>query len=446
MSVKSGISLKEAGGNGKKGNVSVNAKQYVLDTNVLIHDPQSILKFEDNDVVIPMIVIEELDKLKKGESEVAYSARQALKLLDSLREKGNIAEGIRLDSGGTVRVEKSRASGSTPDNEIIDVAYQLDRLNGASDSRRENGNRPAILVSKDTSVRIKGEAMGLLVQDYLNDKTSIFKQYGRVLSESDYSNGIRSVRYRLSGEELYRMVGEGDSESDGTRVKRGKILEGFGPKNIEQEAAIDALTNPEIEIVALTGAAGTGKTLLAICAGIHQTTKKQPLYEQMIVARPIVPMGNDLGYLPGTLDEKLVPWSQPIFDAMECIIKTPKGQRKDNYAAEYPSYQYLIDSGKLQIEALTYIRGRSLPDRYFIVDEAQNLTKNTMKTIITRCGEGTKIVFTGDIFQIDSPYLDSMSNGLSYMISRFINEDNFAYINLKESVRSRIAEQGASLL
>jgi PhoH-like ATPase len=199
--------------------------------------------------------------------------------------------------------------------------------------------------------------------------------------------------------------------------------------------------------MALTGAAGTGKTLLALAAGIHQTTKASPLYEQVVVARPITPMGNDIGYLPGDIHEKLGPWMQPIFDNLEVIVNTPKDQVKDNSpASRYASYQYLIDSGLLQIEALTYIRGRSLPRRYFIVDEAQNLRPLDVKTIVTRCGEGTKLIFTGDLDQIDTPYLDDASNGLAYLISRFINEENFCYLNLKGTVRSRLAEQGARLL
>ena len=203
----------------------------------------------------------------------------------------------------------------------------------------------------------------------------------------------------------------------------------------------------QLEVVALTGSAGTGKTLLALAAGIHQTTKKAPLYEQVVVARPVVPMGNDIGYLPGDVNEKLTPWMQPIFDSLEVIVNTPKGYMKDETsAARYRSSQYLIETGVLQIEALTYIRGRSMPLRYFIVDEAQNLRPIDVKTIITRCGEGTKIVLTGDMQQIDTPYLDSKSNGLAYLISRFINEENFCYLNLSCTVRSRLAEQGARLL
>lgn len=414
-------------------------KTFVLDTNVLIHDPESIFKFEDNDVLIPLVVIEELDKLKKGHGERAYSSRHALKLIDKLRETGNIVSGVELKTGGKLVVVNitSISEGLSPDNRIIRTALHLQK----SDQCREC---PVILVSKDTAVRIKAESQGLKVEDYKNDKTSIFKEYGRVLNNTDYPNGIRSVRYMQSGgNDIYRLQGENRQ----IKIKSGKSLDNIFPKNIEQECAIDGLTSPEIEIVALTGTAGTGKTLLALAAGIHQTTKKSPLYEQVLVTRPVIPMGSDLGFLPGDIEAKLAPWMQPIFDNMEVIVNTPKGQVKDfTNASKYKNYQYLIDSGILQIEALTYIRGRSLPKRYFIIDEAQNLRPLDVKTIITRCGEGTKIVFTGDLNQIDTPYLDAMSNGLAYLISCFINEENFCYLNLTGTVRSRLAEQGARLL
>ncbi len=414
-------------------------KTFVLDTNVLIHDPDCIFKFDDNDVVIPMIVIEELDKMKKWNLEIAYSARQALKNIDNLRENGNIAAGISMDNGGTLTIEHIQHFSDmlSADNTIIQTALHI------MENMNKIGYRPVILVSKDTALRIKAEAVGLYAEDYKYDKTAMFRNYGRVLNEKDYTNGILSVRYLQSGDNIYRLQGE-DKE---IKIKRGKALENISPKNIEQECAIDALTNPDIEVVALTGPAGTGKTVLALAAGIHQTTKKSPLYMQVLIARPVVPMGRDLGYLPGDIDDKLAPWMQPIFDNLEIIVNTPTNQFKDNTAiSKYQGYQYLIDTGILHIEALTYIRGRSLPNRYFIIDEAQNLRPLDVKTIITRCGEGTKIVFTGDLNQIDTPYLDAMSNGLSYLISRFINEENFCYLNLKNSVRSRLAEQGARLL
>lgn len=422
-------------------------KIFVLDTNVLIHDPNSIFSFDEHDVVIPFVVLEELDRLKRGHGEIAASARAALRLVDHLRERGPLISGIEMGTGGLLSISIALSSsvsgfmdGVSEDNKIIKTAL------GVVEKRQtdETGNIvPVILVSKDVTVRIKAEACGIEAEDYKNDKTTLFQKYGRVLEESDYTNGIHSIRYLRSVEDIYRLQGADNR----TKIKNGKSLDGISAKNVEQRCAIDALINPDIEVVALTGSAGTGKTLLALAAGIHQTTKKSPLYEQVVVARPVVPMGNDIGYLPGDITEKLAPWMQPIFDSLEVIVKTPKGHFKDDTSTTpYRSFQYLIDSDVLQIEALTYIRGRSLPQRYFIVDEAQNLRPIDVKTIITRCGEGTKIVFTGDLNQIDTPYLDARSNGLAYLISRFINEENFCYLNLSCTVRSRLAEQGARLL
>lgn len=422
-------------------------KIFVLDTNVLIHDPNSIFSFDKHDVVIPFVVLEELDRLKKGHGEIASSARDVLRIIDHLREKGSLTSGIGIGTGGMLFIGTTLSSapttfmdGVTEDNKIIKTALSVVEKQQTD----ERGNSASVtLVSKDTTVRIRAEGCGLHSEDYENDKTTLFQRYGKVLGETDYSNGIHSIRYLSVGEDIYRLKGSDNQ----TKIKNGKSLEGINPKNVEQRCAIDALLNPDIEVVALTGSAGTGKTLLALAAGIHQTTKKSPLYNQVVVARPIAPMGNSLGYLPGDLDEKLTPWMQPIFDNLEVIVNTLKGHIKDETStAQYRSFQYLIDTGVLQIEALTYIRGRSLPLRYFIVDEAQNLRPIDVKTIITRCGEGTKIVLTGDMQQIDTPYLDSRSNGLAYLISRFINEENFCYMNLRCSVRSRLAEQGARLL
>jgi PhoH-like ATPase len=422
-------------------------KIFVLDTNVLIHDPKSLFSFSDSDVVLPFVVLEELDKLKKGHGEIAASARAALRTIDYLRETGSLHPGIEMKTGGRLSIGTKLShtvsafmDSGTEDNRIIKTAL------GVVEEKRTDGSGsllPVTLVSKDTAVRIKAETCGLHAEDYKNDKTTLFQKYGKVLEQSDYTNGICSIRYLRAEEDIYRIQGPDIH----TKIKNWKSLDGIAPKNVEQRCAIDALTNPDIEVVALTGSAGTGKTLLALAAGIHQTTKKSPLYEQVVVARPVVPMGHDIGYLPGDVQEKLAPWMQPIFDSLEVIVRTPKGNMKDDTpASQYRSFQYLIDAGILQIEALTYIRGRSMPQRYFIVDEAQNLRPIDVKTIITRCGEGTKIIFTGDLRQIDTPYLDAKSNGLAYLIDRFINEENFCYLNLSHSVRSRLAEQGARLL
>jgi PhoH-like ATPase len=419
-------------------------KTYVLDTNVLIHDPEAFLHFEENDVVLPITVIEELDKLKRGNGEIPYSARQALRLIDSLRELGNLSSGVSLPGGGLMRViveEDSHLYKQSNDNRIISAAVSLAQGNGTS--------QPVVLVSKDTSVRIKADVLRLVTQDYLTDKTTVFQKYGNVLESQETSSDIRSVRYLKSGDKIYRLYGENKMEL----IRRQRSIMSISPKNVEQECAIDALLSDHINVVALTGRAGTGKTLLALAAGIYLCTRSPhksssdhgSRYEQVVVGRPIVPMGNDIGFLPGDIEEKLNPWMQPIYDNLDVLVGTPK-ENMDDKDIYYRSADYLTESGIVHIEPLTYIRGRSLPRRYLIIDEAQNLRPLDVKTIITRCGEGTKVVFTGDLEQIDSPFLDAASNGLAYLINRFIQEENFCYLNLKKGARSSLAERAAELL
>ncbi|MEW6601495.1 MAG: PhoH family protein, partial [Nitrospirota bacterium] len=407
----------------------------------LIHDPEACLNFADNDVVLPITVIEELDKLKRGNGEIPYSARHALRLIDSFRQMGQLATGVELPSGGLLRVvieENRHLEKHSNDNKIISTAVSL--------SVNDSNSSPVILVSKDTSVRIKADALRLVTQDYLKDKTTVFQKYGNILEDSAEINGIKSVKYLKSGDKIFRVYGEDRMEL----IRRQRSVMHIAPKNLDQECAIDALLSTNINVVALTGRAGTGKTLLAVAAGLHFCTKKiaadqQKTYEQVMVARPIVPLGNDIGFLPGDIKEKLHPWMQPIYDNLDVIVGT-SDELMEEKTTNYRSSDYLVESGLVHIEPLTYIRGRSLPRRYLIIDEAQNLRPLDVKTIITRCGEGTKVIFTGDLEQIDSPYLDSASNGLAFLIKRFIDEENFCYLNLKHSARSALAEQAAMLL
>ncbi|MDH4028164.1 MAG: PhoH family protein [Nitrospirota bacterium] len=420
-------------------------KTYVLDTNVLIHDPEAILHFVDNDVILPITVIEELDKLKRGNGEIPYSARQALRLIDSFREKGNLSKGVKLPGDGLLRVmieKKNSLSVHSNDNRIISAALSI--------ANEKDNVQPVILVSKDTSVRIKADSLGLNTQDYLRDKTTVFQKYGSIHEGDKAPDDIKSVRYLRSGDKIFRVYGENNMEL----VRRQRAIMNIAPKNIEQECAIDALLSEQINVVALTGRAGTGKTLLALAAGLYMCTKtthykNQPdhhnRFEQVVVGRPIVPLGNDIGFLPGDLKEKMHPWMQPIFDNLDVIVGTSDRGRLDE-EAEYRSADSFIESDIVHIEPLTYIRGRSLPRRFLIIDESQNLRPLDVKTVITRCGEGTKVIFTGDLEQIDSPFLDAASNGLAYLINRFIQEENFCYLNLKTSARSALAEQAAKLL
>jgi PhoH-like ATPase len=393
---------------------------------------------------LPITVIEELDHLKKGNGEIPYSARHALRLIDSFREEGNLSAGVVLAGGGTMRVvfaEEKSANKTSNDDRIIATALVL--------MKKSKDDQPVILVSKDTSVRIKADTFGLVTQDYLTDKTTIFRKYGRIMKGDADPSDIRSVRYLKSGEKIFRVYGQNNMQL----IRRQRSVMSIFPKNVEQECAIDALLADSVDVVALTGRAGTGKTLLAIAAGLYLCTKTShkiaehaKKFDQVMVARPIVPMGQDLGFLPGDIKEKLYPWMQPIYDNLDVIVGTPNVEHGDEKESHYRSSEYLIESGVVHIEPLTYIRGRSLPRRYLIIDEAQNLRPLDVKTIITRCGEGTKVVFTGDLEQIDSPFLDAASNGLSYLINKFINEENFCYLNLKKGARSALAERAAELL
>jgi PhoH-like ATPase len=331
------------------------------------------------------------------------------------------------------------ASELSADNSIVLTAVRM----------KVNNPDPVVMVSKDTAVRIKAETLGVSAENYRSDKSTIFQSCGKVLDGDGNGETFGSLRYRRMPSGLERAVGPGEWAPLG---EAGECM-GIAGRNPEQECALDALTARSVDVVALTGKAGTGKTLLALAAGIELCTRMRARaegsaagYEQVMVARPIVPLGRDLGYLPGEVGEKLIPWMQPIYDNLDVIVGTPGEGKDSNPAFKYRSADYLIESGVVHIEPLTYIRGRSLPRRYLIIDEAQNLRPLDVKTIITRCGEGTKVIFTGDLDQIDQPYLDATSNGLSYLISRFINEANFCYLNLSISARSPLAEQAAELL
>ncbi len=413
-------------------------KTYVIDTSVLVHDPQALEKFQDNHLVIPITVIEELDGLKRGHGSVARSSRQALRAIDGMRERGgDLARGIKFPGGGSIRVVLGDGGAHagrqlSGDDRIIKTAV---------DMKGQGGGAPVVVVSKDTAVRIKSEALGVEAQDYKHDKTTAAKEFGAVLDDGDpRARMISSVRYQISGDRIFRLWGE----TSQMPIKRQRAVSGIAPKNPDQECAIDALTADEVQVVALGGRAGTGKTLLSLAAGLHE--KEKGRYEQVLVARPVVPMGQDLGYLPGDVEEKLRPWMQPIFDNLDVIVGTPQEKKEDRHISRYRSSSYLVESDAVHIEPLTYIRGRSLPRRFMIIDEAQNLRPLDVKTILTRAGEGTKVVFTGDLDQIDTPYLDSYSNGLAYLIGRFINEESFCYLNLARSARSALAEKAGELL
>ncbi|RIX59355.1 PhoH family protein [Paenibacillus nanensis] len=441
-------------------------KIFVLDTNVLLHDPQSLFSFDDNEVIIPAIVLEEIDSKKRLADELGRNARHVSRLLDQMRESGHLHEGIDLPSGGLIKVELNHRSfvrvqemfgEMSNDNRILAVAlnYQMEQENA------EN-SRSVVLVSKDVLVRIKADVLGLQAQDYLSD---------RVLDNSEFYNGNITLhvhpsvidefytyrflsvnhlqlRDRLHPNEFVILRDEmGTSKSALLKVSQdGMRLEplylsndpvwGITARNAQQRMALELLLNDDIPLVTLSGKAGTGKTLLALAAGLLKVEDEHK-YKKLLIARPVVPMGKDLGYLPGEKEEKLRPWMQPIYDNLEYLFDTKKAGDID---------KILMGMGSIQVEALTYIRGRSIPGQFIIIDEAQNLTKHEVKTIVSRVGEGSKIVLMGDPGQIDHPYLDSISNGLTHIVEKFKAESISGHMTLEKGERSKLAQHAADLL
>ena len=442
-------------------------KNYVLDANVLLHDPHAIFKFEDNDVIIPIFAIEEIDQFKREGSERGRNARTIARLLDELRREqtSTLAKGVPLESGGMLRIAIPE---QRPDALVGLESHSQDLaiLQTAIDARDRDPSRPTIFVTMDTNLRIRADAIGVNAETYENQRVKdpelehsvieievsgsdvdAFFQNGRVAPPglaTLYPNAC--VMLRDAGAPTHTALGRFDSargEIAALRVGREGVM-GVRPRNKEQAFALDLLLDDSVRLVTLIGKAGTGKTLLAIAAGLKRTTE-DGAYTRLLVSRPIMPLGRDLGFLPGDVDEKLNPWMQPIFDNLEFLFSngSPAASGKGR---QERGFLELLENGTVQVEPLTYIRGRSLPHQYLIVDEAQNLTPHEVKTIITRCGEGTKIVLTGDPHQIDNPYVDHASNGLSVVAARFKSERIAAHVVLAKGERSELAELAANLL
>jgi PhoH-like ATPase len=438
-------------------------KNYVLDTNVLLHDPRALFQFKDNNVIIPIYVVEEIDKFKRDLSELGRNARQVSRDLDAFREEnGSLTEGVPLESGGTLRVlftqrelPRELMNQHIADNRILALAM---------DVKEREPNLRCVFVTKDINLRIRADALGLVTEDYENDKIENPEVYMGVrelevgkgdiddfyargeLAPPDGINGVYPNEFAL----LKDRNAPNHTALSKYNAHKGRFVPllkslkegawGLRPRNKEQSFALDLLLNDEIKLVTIVGKAGTGKTLLAIAAGLQKTMEEQ-VYQKMLVSRPVFPLGKDIGFLPGTVEEKLNPWMQPIYDNVEFLMGLSRADKKAGR-----SYRELIDLGLVAIEPLTYIRGRSIPNQYIVVDEAQNLTPHEVKTIITRVGDNTKIVLTGDPYQIDNPYVDSTSNGLVHVVNKFKHERLAGHITLTKGERSALAELASNVL
>ncbi|QMV40401.1 PhoH family protein [Cohnella cholangitidis] len=435
-------------------------KIYVLDTNVLLHDPLSLFAFEDNEVIIPSVVLEEIDSKKRLADEIGRNARNISRELDSMRTLGQLHNGVTLPSGGLLKVEMNHRrfvrvqelfGEMTNDNRILAVA-----LNYHLEEQESADPRPVIIVSKDVLVRVKADVLGIIAQDYLSDQTvSISDQYSGHMTlhvhpsviDEFYSTrflGVNQlgIKVTLHPNEFVILRDElGTSKSallkvtpDGNRLEplhmSNDPVWGITARNAQQRMALELLLNDDIPLVTLTGRAGTGKTLITLAAGLMKV-EDEHRFKKLLIARPVVPMGKDIGYLPGEKEEKLRPWMQPIYDNLEFLFDTKKAGDLD---------KILMGMGSIQVEALTYIRGRSIPGQFIIIDEAQNLSKHEVKTIVSRVGENSKIVLLGDPEQIDHPYLDSQSNGLTYLVERFKEEGISGHVTLEKGERSRLAQ------
>jgi PhoH-like ATPase len=444
-------------------------KIYVLDTNVLIHNPDALFAFEDNHIVIPITVIEEIDNFKKGLDEKGRNARQIGRLLDELRQSGSLQKGVKTPRGGTISVALSRYISATAQEILINDTNDNLIIGTALFIRKENPSVPVILVSKDANVRIKADAVGLKAENYETEKINFNELYnGFSVLECDQELLDKFKKEKLLKNEFGNFVPNqflklvcSGTEEETTEIARynhatdafyplafyqNQELFGISARSPEQSMAFDLLLDPAVKLVSLIGKAGTGKTLLALAAGLNQVVEKD-LYTRLVVSRPVFPLGKDLGFLPGSKAEKFNPWMQPIYDNMEILLtnKTDEESKANGriFGKKKPSLNDYLDFGFIELEPLTYIRGRSLPNQFIIIDEAQNLTPHEMKTIITRAGEGTKVILTGDPYQIDIPYLDSGSNGLSIACEKLKHEEIVGHVTLLKGERSKLADIAA---
>jgi PhoH-like ATPase len=441
-------------------------KNFVLDTNVLLHDPEAIISFEDNDVIIPIYVIEEVDSFKKDLSELGRNARHVSRKLDELRTNGRLVDGVQIggDNKGTVRVAITKKelpseyalAGRSADNRILATALEV---------QQKDPDTPLVFISKDINLRIRAAALGLEVQDYSVERIEISDLYSGVYEISTssevlgalFQEGEAPLPERRANGTTFSPNAFGvvtDEKGQGSALVRlypgeakmrllkgkGRTVWGIRPRNKEQRFALELLLDDNIRLLTLVGRAGTGKTLLALAAGLTKVAEEQA-YQRMLVSRPVFPLGRDIGFLPGDLEDKLRPWMQPVHDNLELLLGISSSDKQKGR-----STQEMFDMDLVQIEPLTYIRGRSIPHQFMLVDEAQNLTPHEVKTIITRVGDNTKIILTGDPYQIDNPYIDTTNNGLVHVVNRFRNEEIAGHVTLSKGERSDLAELAAHLL
>ena len=434
-------------------------KNYILDTNVLLHDPNSLLNFKDNNVLIPIAVIEEIDRFKRETSELGQNARTVSRTLDALRKQGHLNDGVKLSNGGHLRIVFQQAGdqgsvvfgNNTVDSRIVTLAQAI---------QKADPKIKTVVVSKDINLRVKADVLGLDAEDYETDRiflTDLYTGMFELTVPSETINAFRAHGELAVPDEKKYFPNEYCALIDAANPKRTALAKidasgrkllpiseskegvwGIKPRNREQHFAFDALLDDRIKLVTLMGKAGTGKTLMAMAAGLRRSVLDRE-FRRVVVARPTVSLGKEIGFLPGSLEEKLGPWMQPIHDALELLSDLNMGN-------EHRRGTDLLRSGSIVVEALSYIRGRSIAHQFMIIDEAQNLTPLEAKTIVTRVGHGTKIIFTGDPYQIDNPYVDSSSNGFNYIVSKFREQPIAAHIELQKGERSELAELAANIL
>jgi len=436
-------------------------KTYVIDTSVFLSDANALYRFKNNDIVIPIKVLEEIDKHKKRQDSVGFNARLIIKHLDALRAKGSLSKGLRIGKGmGIIRVAK--ASSDLPKDLDFNVAdHQI--LSVAFHESKENERRKVIVVSRDINMRVIADSLGLLSEDYetnsiVEDKDKVYEGFAEVLVDDEFIERFyegedmfleeASVKVKLYPNQFLLLISSSNPKKSAIcrflefksplksiNVKEYSKSWGVVPRNKEQTFAYDLLFDDDIPLISLIGRAGSGKTLMAIAAGLEQVLGfGERKYKKIVVSRPVQPMGKDIGFLPGTMEEKMLPWLMPIHDNLEFIL----GNKN-----KFKSY---FEQGLIEVEALTYIRGRSISNAFIIIDEAQNLTAHEVKTIITRVGEGTKVILTGDIEQIDNIYTNETSNGLTYAIEKFKDSELVGHITFKKGERSKIATLASKVL